>query len=96
METVMRALRLTAKLFGLALLAIYLIYWFMFSGYLALVPSTPGAWRLWFDTSGVDGLAGPLFLWFLTLVNPFTLALLYFKLRRRPAKSHSGASNADL
>ena len=96
MEAAVKLLRAVTKLVGFVLFAVYFLYWIMFAGYISLALTTPGGWRLWFDASGVDGLAGPLFLWFLVLFNPATIALLYIKLRKRFAHSNSGVSNVEL
>ena len=96
METAVRFFWAVTKIVGLVLFAVYFLYWIMFLAYIAAAAGTPGAWKLWFEASGPDGAAGPLFLWFLMLINPATIVLVYMKLRRSPAQSNSGVSNAKL
>lgn len=77
---------------GAAVFAVYALYWLMFSSYMIQALTMPGGWRLWFDTGSQEGVAGPLFLWFLTIFNPFTIAFIYAKWRKRRTDQNAGAT----
>ena len=96
MEAALKGLRRLGLILGLVLFVIYGFYWLMFVPYLALALATTGGWKLWFDGSGPDGAAGPIFMWFLVLLNPATIIYLATKFRSRNPDRNSGVTNVEL
>ncbi|MFM5916053.1 MAG: hypothetical protein ACKOOL_00800, partial [Novosphingobium sp.] len=96
MEAALKGVRRLGSILGLALFAIYALYWLMALPYLALALATNGGWKLWFDGSGPDGIAGPIFMWFLVLVNPATIFYLATKSRSRVPARNPGVTNVEL
>ena len=92
----MKLLGRLALVGGWIVYAIYTLYWVMFSSYMVYALTHSGGWRLWFDTTNQEGIAGPAFLWTLTLLNPFTLYWLCAKTKRHLASRNTGASLGQL
>lgn len=71
------------KLFGTLLVGaavlLYFLFWFSFMAFVAV----GFAWnpseglKLFYSADGPDGIAGPLFLWFLIFANPIILLALW-------------------
>ena len=81
---------------ALIVLTIYGVYWLMFLPYILMALTTPKGWMLWFDGSGPDGIAGPIFLWFLVIMNPAIVIYLLNKVRNRADNKSSGVLHVDL
>ncbi|MFM5893767.1 MAG: hypothetical protein ACKOQM_04960 [Novosphingobium sp.] len=96
METALNIFRRLLIIVGLIVLAIYGIYWLMFLPYILMALTTPKGWMLWVDGSGPDGIAGPIFLWFLVLMNPATVIYLLTKVRNRANNKTVGVPHVDL
>ena len=93
METVVKVVGRLALVMGGLLFAIYSFYWLMFLPYMISALTINGGWRLWFDIGTREGIAAPVFLWFLTLMNPITIVLLYAKVQQRRTSQNSGVSS---
>ena len=71
-------MKIVVTLLLAAVASIYALFWFSFMAFVAVgFASNPSEGvELFYSADGPDGIAGPLFLWFLILANPIILLAL--------------------
>ena len=87
----MKVLRKIALVVSLGFFLIYSLYWLMFLPYFGFAIATPEGRQLWTSSAGPDGIAGPIFMWTLVLLNPVIIVIFVAKIRRRRAARPTGA-----